>query len=371
MPNLFDPLTIGTLTIRNHMMRSATAERVADPIDGTPSSAMKCMYTNLAKGGIGLIVTGHAYVERIGKGHPEMASIATDDVIPAWRDVITPAQEAGARVIMQINHCGASCDPAVTPHPISPSGIATNAIVQPQAMTTEDLARIIKAFGQAARRACEAGFDGVQIHGAHGYLLNQFLTPLTYPNPTFLLDSTMSTDTERRCRILKAVIKEIRCQVGDEFPVWIKLGVAGKTESGLDINEGAKIAYACSGYGVDCIELSHALGIPENIDERADIAFLPFGERVRSAVGDDFPLALVHTFRTRAQMQSVLDRGIVQMISICRPLIAEPDLPNKLRVDPSYDHACVRCGQCWPKEENMGVACYNKAVKCKLDKSKK
>lgn len=366
MPDLFAPLTIGTLNIRNHLMRSATAERVADPLNGTPTPRMRHIYSQLAEGGIGLIVTGHAYVERLGKGHPEMASIATDDVIPAWRDIITPAQNAGARVMMQINHCGASCDPTVTPHPLSPAGIPTNASVEPQAMTAGDLERIITAFGQAARRAREAGLDGVQIHGAHGYLINQFLTPLTYPNPNFLLDGTASNDTDRRNLIVKAVIEEIRQQVGNDFPVWIKLGVAGRAESGLDITVGAKITRACSTFGVDCIELSHALGFPEDIDQRGDVAFLPFAKAARSAVGNHFPLALVHNFRTRAQMQSVLDSNLVQMVSLCRPLIAEPDFPNKLRTNPDYEHVCVRCGQCWPKEENMGSACYNQTVKNKL-----
>ena len=366
MPELFDPVTIGNLTIRNHLMRSATAERAANPEDGSPSERMKEIYTNLADGGIGLIVTGHAYIERQGKAHPEMASIATDDVISAWRDVISPAQQAGAKVMLQVNHCGASCDPEVTPHPLSPAGVATNQLVQPHPMTAADFERIIVAFGQAGRRAMEAGFDGVQIHGAHGYLLNQFLCPKTNPEPTFLLDDTESVNVERRANILKGVIKEMRCQVGNDFPIWIKLGVAGHTESGLDLEEGTRIAQACSRYGVDCIELSHALGIPEEIDQRADVAFLPFAEAARPVVGDDFPLALVHNIRTCAQMQTLLDRGTVQMISICRPLIAEPDLPNKLRTNPDYQHACTRCGQCWPDPPNYGVACYNEAVQRKL-----
>jgi 2,4-dienoyl-CoA reductase-like NADH-dependent reductase (Old Yellow Enzyme family) len=370
MPNLFDPVTIGTMIIRNHLMRSATAERMADPQDGTPTEGMQRMYSNLAEGGIGLIVTGHAYIERQGKAHPEMASIATDEVIPAWRDVIIPAQKAGARMMLQVNHCGASCDPNVTPYPVSPAGVPTNDLVTPQPMTNADLDRIVTAFGQAAKRARGAGFDGVQIHGAHGYLLNQFLCPFTYPDPSFFLDGVEATATERRCKILKAVIEEMRSQVGNDYPLWIKLGVAGRTESGMTLEEGAQIAEACSRYGVDCIELSHALGIPEEIDQHADVTFLPFAEVIRPAVGDDFPLALVHSFRTRAQMQSILDRGTVQMVSMCRPLVAEPDLPIKLRTNPEYEHACVRCGLCWPKPPQSGVACYNKAVQRKLAENK-
>ena len=122
---LFEPITIGNLTLRNRVMRSATAERLADPDTGAPLPKLADLYADLARGGVGLIVTGHAYVERTGKAHPEMSSIATDDVIPAWRETIRPAQEAGARIMMQINHCGSGCDPTITPHPISPSGVTS------------------------------------------------------------------------------------------------------------------------------------------------------------------------------------------------------------------------------------------------------
>ena len=370
MSTLFEPITIGSLTIRNHLMRSATAERLADPVTGAPTKEMKRMYIQLAEGGIGLIVTGHAYVELQGKAHPEMASIASDDVISKWQEVIRPAQQAGAKVMLQINHSGASCDPKINPKPLSPSGVPTNKMVNPAAMTSADLDRIIVAFGQAAHRAKEAGFDGVQIHGAHGYLINQFLCPMTYPEPSFLVRDSAATKTEQRSKILEAVIKEIRNQVGKNFPVWIKLGVAGNQESGMDLMEGTRIALACSQYGVDCMELSHALGTPEEIDQRADMAYLPFAKAVRTSLGKEFPLALVHTFRKRAHMQDLLDKGTVQMISLCRPLIAEPDLPNKLRTMPSYEHKCVRCGQCWPKPPKYGVACYNEAVQRKLAQQK-
>ena len=331
MSGLFEPVSVGRLALRNRIMRSATAERVAHPENGKPSPRQGDMYTALAQGGVGLIVTGHAYVERGGQAHPEMASIASDDVIPAWRELIRPAQEAGARLMMQINHSGANCDPIVTPHPLSPSGVATNKLVTPGVMSEEDVWRIVQSFGQAARRAREAGFDGVQIHGAHGYLVTQFLTPQTNQ-----CDDAWGGDAERRFAFLRAIIEQMRRQVGDDYPIWIKLGVAGREESQLAIAEGARIAAACTGYGVDCIEISHALGEPEDIDKRQEAPYRPWAEAVRQAVGDDFPLALVNGFRTRAGMEAVLDNDLVQMVSLCRPLIAEPDLPNKLRENSHY-----------------------------------
>ncbi|MCP4543546.1 MAG: NADH:flavin oxidoreductase [Chloroflexi bacterium] len=357
MSNLFESATVGRLTLRSRIMRSATAERVAHPESGEPHTKQGEMYTALAEGGVGLIVTGHAYVEHGGRAHPEMASIASDDVISVWRDLIRPAQAAGARLMMQINHGGASCDPAVTPQPLSPSGVVTNESVTPCAMSEEDVRRIAQSFGQAARRVREAGFDGVQIHGAHGYLVSQFLTPMTN-----LREDAWGGDAERRFAFLHTIVEQVRCQVGDDYPVWIKLGVAGRDDTHLTIAEGARIAAACVDCGVDCIEISNALGTPKDIDERQEAPYHPWAKAVRQAVGDDFPLALVNGFRTRASMQAVLDNDLVQMVSLCRPLIAEPNLPNTLRENSDYEHACTRCDQCWPKESGMGSACYNAGV---------
>jgi len=365
---LFDPITVGTMTIPNRFVRSATAERMADPDSGTPLPKLKDTYLALALGGVGLIVTGHAYVDRGGKAHPEMASIADDQVIPAWRETVRPAQEAGARVIMQINHCGSGCDPAVTPQPLSPSGVQTADGAVPRAMTEGEIAHVIRAFGQAARRAREAGLDGVQIHGAHGYLVTQFLSALTNRREDDnRRDDAWGGDPARRRAFLDAVIDEIRGQVGSDYPLWIKLGVAGKAESGLPLAEGARVAAAYATRGVDCVEVSHAIGIPEAIDVSQEAAFRPLAEGVREAVGPEVPLALVYGFATRAGMEAVLAGGLVQMVSLCRPLIAEPDLPQKLREVAGYRAACVRCGKCWPEALGEGIACRNAAVQRKLN----
>jgi 2,4-dienoyl-CoA reductase-like NADH-dependent reductase (Old Yellow Enzyme family) len=365
---LYDPITVGSLTLPNRIMRSATAERMADPDSGTPLPALQDAYLALARGGVGLIVTGHAYVDRGGKGHPEMASIADDTLIPVWRETVRPAQEAGARVMMQINHCGSGCDPAVTPQPLSPSGVQTAEGAVPRAMTEPEIQHVLRAFGQAARRAREAGLDGVQIHGAHGYLVSQFLSPMTnVRGGEGRRGDAWGGDPARRRAFLDALIDEIRAQVGPDYPLWIKLGVAGRAESGLSLAEGARVAAACAARGVDCVEVSHAIGIPEGIDAKQEAAFRPWAEGVREAVEETYPLAVVSGFSTRAGMEAVLTGGLVQMVSLCRPLIAEPDLPQKLRQVAGYQAACTRCGKCWPRSLGKGMACYNTAVQRKLN----
>ena len=357
MPGLFDPITIGSLRLRNRIMRSATAECMADPDSGAPLARLGALYRALAEGGVGLIVTGHAYVARSGKAHPEMSSIASDHVIPAWREVIHGAQDAGARVMIQINHGGAQVDPVVTPQPLSPSGLARNDLLMPRAMTEDDIQGLVIAYGQAARRAREAGFDGVQIHGAHGYLITQFLSPATN-----VRQDRWGGSFERRLTFLKEVAAVVRRQVGDDYPVWIKLGVAGSGNRGLTIPGGAAVARACATYGIDCIEISHAAGIPEELDRKREAAFLPMAQAVREAVGPHFPLALVYGFRSRSVMVEVLASDVVQLISMSRPLIAEPDLPNKLGAGATGRALCLSCNRCFPRVLGEGVACRNPEV---------
>jgi len=361
MPGLFDLISVGSLQLRNRIMRSATAERMSDPQTRAPLPSLGALYRTLAEGGVALIVTGHAYVARSGKAHPEMSSIANDEVIPAWREAIGPAQEAGARVMMQINHGGAQVDPAVTPEPLSPSGLAISDLITPRTMTHAEILGLVTAYGQAARRAREAGCDGVQIHAAHGYLISQFLSPATN-----LRQDQWGGSPQKRLSFLREVAAEIRRQVGDDYPVWVKLGVAGSKGQGLTLVAGTQAAKACTAMDIDCIEISHAGGIPEDIDKRHEAAFLPMGQAVREAVGPGFPLALVYQFRSRAVMEEVLASQVVQIISLCRPLIAEPDLPNKLRSGASDRALCMSCDRCFPKESDEGVACRNPEVQERL-----
>ena len=362
MTKLFEPISVGALTLRNRMIRSATAERMADPDTGVPLPSLTELYRELAEGGIGLLVTGHVYVARGGKAHPEMAALDDDSLVPIWRDVIRPAQDAGAKVMAQINHSGANCDPAITPDAMSPSGGATNELTtNPGVMTEADVLHAATAFGQAARRARQAGFDGVQIHGAHGYLVCQFVTPATN-----LRTDRFGGDAERRLAFLRLVIDEVREQVGVDYPVWIKLGVAGSEASGLSLEQGVQAALVCAESGVDAIELSHGWGAPMWAEDAGEPPFLRMAEAVRSAVGPDYPLALVNGFRNLDVMQSVLDSGAADIISLCRPLIVEPYLPRKLRDGVSDRASCASCSQCWPKRAGEGVACHNRSVQRRL-----
>ena len=192
-------------------------------------------------------------------------------------------------------------------------------------------------------------------------ITTQFLTPATNRR-----SDRWGGDSERRLAFLGAVAAEVRRQVGADYPVWIKLGVAGKEEDGLTLAEGAGAAALCVEAGIDAIEISHGLGVPAWTKEAPEPPYLAMAEAVRAAVGPDYPLALVNGFRNLDVMQNVLDSDLVQIISLCRPLIVEPDLPRKLRDGLSDRASCARCSQCWPNELGEGIACHNRSVQKRL-----
>jgi 2,4-dienoyl-CoA reductase-like NADH-dependent reductase (Old Yellow Enzyme family) len=178
MSILFTPGNIGTLTLPNRLIRSATAERMADN-DGCPQPQLKRFYQELVRGDVGLIITGHMYVHPSGKAHPEMTGIYADELIPSLAELADTVHREGGRIAVQINHGGMQCGVDAVAETIAPSAINAPFLEQPaREMTPDEIMRMVDAYGQAARRAKEAGFDAIQLHAAHdGYLISQFLSP--------------------------------------------------------------------------------------------------------------------------------------------------------------------------------------------------
>jgi 2,4-dienoyl-CoA reductase-like NADH-dependent reductase (Old Yellow Enzyme family) len=363
MSMALQPARVGRLELRNRIVRSATAERLAAPQTGAPLPGLADQYLALARGGVAVIVTGHTYVHRRGKVNAWMASSADDSVVSAWRQAIGPAQQAGARVIMQLNFAGAATDPQTTPDPLSPSGVPVAPGRRSEAMSEAQIQMVLAAFAQAARRAREAGCDGIQLHAAHGYAACQFLTPSTNTR-----DDAWGGDAPRRRAFLLAMIAAVRAQVGPDYPLWLKLGVAGSGSSGLRAAEGAAAAAAAAAAGVDCIEISHGLGRPEQLDQRHEAEYGPLAASVRAQVAADYPLALVSGFRSLSGMEQVLGGGLVQLVSLCRPLIAEPDLVRRLEADGGYTALCTRCDRCRPTPPHVTVECRNLQVLARRDR---
>lgn len=357
MSLLFTPCHIGSLQTSNRLVRSATAERMADS-DGRPLPPLTKLYEELARGGVGLIITGHMYVHPSGKAHDEMTGIYMDDLIPDLAKLAQAVHALGGRIVPQINHGGMNSVAESVSDPIAPSAIDQPFLTRPaREMTPLEVDTAIQAFADAARRCQEAGFDGVQIHAAHGYLISQFLSPFVNRRT----DQWGGT-AEKRMRFLREVSSAVREQVGDEYPVLIKLGMMDGVEGGLSSEEGAGVVAALAGMGIDAVEISGGLGGKKVVNVRKGIRsedregyFSPLAQEARPHT--ELPIILVGGFRSRSVMERVLADGHADFVSLCRPLISEPDLPSQFKLGLKEKSRCLSANNCWAKGAGEGIAC--------------
>ncbi len=353
---LFTPGTFGTLTLTNRLVRSATAERMADD-KGRPRPELAQLYRNLARGGVGLIITGHMYIHPAGKCHPEMMGLDDDALVPGLAELVEAVHREGGKIAVQINHGGMQCSRETVVGTVAPSAVDAPFLPQPaRAMTPDEIEAAIDAYAQAARRAQAAGFDAVQLHGAHGYLINQFLSPFVNRRT-----DAWGGDLANRMRFLRAVCAAVRAQVGPDYPLFIKLGMVDGVEGGLTLDESVQVVASLADMGLDAVEVSGGItgGVIQNsrpaIRAAGDEAYFRAFARAARAV-TSLSLMLVGGFRSRQVIDEVLDAGDADFISLCRPLITEPDFPRRLQQGQARS-ACISGNRCWPKEMVAGIAC--------------
>jgi 2,4-dienoyl-CoA reductase-like NADH-dependent reductase (Old Yellow Enzyme family) len=358
--NLFSPVKIGNLELKNRLVRSATAEHLASEPVGRATPALAALYGELARGGVGLLITGHTYVAPGGKAHPEMLGAHCDELIPGLRTLVDAVHAEGGRIALQISHGGRQCDEQSVPEAVAPSAVPMPAGPTPREMSAAEVIATIDAFGQAARRAKLAGMDAVQVHAAHGYLISEFLSPHTNRRT-----DAWGGDFERRLCFLASVCEAVRGQVGREYPVFVKLGMMDNIDQvpdGLTAEDGARIVARLAGFGLDAVEISGAYDGPIRFNVRMGIGskvpeayFRPLARRAKAAT--HLPVMLVGGLRSRAVMDDMLAMGDADLVSLCRPLIREPDLPNRLRTGEATVAACISGGRCWPKGIGQGIRC--------------
>ena len=355
MSALFSTAKIGTLELPNRMIRSATAECMASDDDGTPREQLKAMWVALAKGGVGLIVTGHMYVHPSGKAHPEMTGIFSDEHVPGLRNCVEAVHAAGGKIAAQISHGGMKCSKECVDEAIAPSAIDDDSLAhRPRAMTEAEIEMLIDAFGQAARRAREAGFDAVQIHAAHGYLINQFISPFTNRR-----EDPWGVDQDGRTRFLREVVQAVRKEVGPDYPVFIKFGMRDGKDGGLTAEAGAEVVGLMAAMGLDGVEISggvHENSIRKGIKSPAREAyFRPLVQLAREKT--DLPLILVGGMRSKPVMEEVLSSGDADFVALCRPLICEPDFPNRMKTGEQQVSSCISAINCWAEKPGDGISC--------------
>jgi len=347
MSILFDPIQINGMKITNRFVRSATNDRRAD-LNGKVTDLLIDWYATLAAGGVGLIVTGHAYVTPNGKASPTMLGVYDESLVPGLKRLVDAVHAHDAKIALQINHAGRQTAAATLGEtPVAPSAVF-NPVTQetPRALTGAEIDALIDAYAAGARRGVAAGFDGVQIHCAHGYLGSQFISPYTNRR-----QDAWGGSADKRMRFPLEVYRSVRKAVGTGYPVMIKLNSADFLEGGLTIEQSAQIAQALCKEGIDAVEISggmaesHDYVVKKNISTEADEAyFLPNARKFKERL--DVPLMLVGGLRTPALMERLVASGEADMISLCRPLIREPDLVNKWKHGERKKADCISCNGC-------------------------
>ncbi|NTV14397.1 MAG: NADH:flavin oxidoreductase [Desulfobulbaceae bacterium] len=356
---LFSATVINGMTLKNRLVRSATWEGMCAP-DGRPTAKLTDCYRNLARGGVGLIITGYTFVRPDGRQMPGKMGLHGDDFAAEMQELTSAVHAEGGKICLQLVHAGGQTDSAnAGGQPLAPSAVKVEQFPeQPRAMNFADIQSVIRAFREAARRAREYGFDAVQLHAAHGYLINQFLSPHT----NFRTDE-YGGSMENRSRFLREVHWEVREAVGPDYPVLVKLNGSDNLADGLDLDDACYAARRLDKDGIDAIEISGGTpasgpGAPirRHIDQAADEAYnLPLARAIKAAVS--CPVMVVGGFRSPEVCEAAL-RHDADYIAMARPFVREPDLANRWRAGNRARAACISCNGCFiPAFKEGGIYC--------------
>jgi 2,4-dienoyl-CoA reductase-like NADH-dependent reductase (Old Yellow Enzyme family) len=332
MSCLFQPIDIGPVTVKNRFVRSATGEWMADK-EGIIQDRIIPMYERISAGGVGLIITGHMYIHKDWPCHPRQTGIWSDKHLEGLRRMAEASRRNNTRAVVQINYVGR----------------------KPHEMTLDDIDKARDCFVAAAQRAIDAGFDGVQIHASHGYLLSCFLTPSENQRTDRYGDGP-----DGRRRLLLEVAELIVSRFASDNIVCCKLGCVDGRDNSLPLEETVETAKALEKLGLHALELSttiggeHAEPIKRGIDTVEKEAYLL---RETTAVKEavDIPVMQVGGLRTLSLMEQLVREHKCDMISLCRPFLREPGIVNAFRDGTSKRCACISCNKCLSRHGSICV----------------
>jgi 2,4-dienoyl-CoA reductase-like NADH-dependent reductase (Old Yellow Enzyme family) len=403
---LFTPIRIGTLTLPGRLFKTATAETRATG-DGHVTQDVIDFYLPIARGGTPLIITGNVYVSLEGKSAPRQLGADHDDKIPGLDGLVRAVHAEGAKFFAQLNHCGRQ----LVPRFVGSAGAVSASNVRelmtgtrPRALTVTEIRRVVDEFAAAALRCKRAGFDGVQMHAANGYLLSQFLTPHTNRR----IDE-YGGSLENRTRFVREVLLAIRARVGPGFPVILKLNGSDDLplRHGLKTPELVEIAALMEREGADAVEITvghYESGFPmvhgtfdlclRNMVDgalrhvppfrrwfyRSFRPLIAFGSNLLWSAREGFnldyalrfkarlsiPVICVGGFRTRAAMEAAIAQGRCDAVSAGRAFIADPYLFRHLR-DDTPGPVCVDCNACIGHLGAQPADCYHPVVRAQKD----
>lgn len=355
MADLFDPLSLPCgRTLPNRIAKAAMEENMADQTAGlgqVPGDALVNLYSAWADGGAGMIITGNVMVDPTALTGPggvvlEGDTLADPQVRERFSNWAAAGKAGGAAMIMQISHPGRQIYAAQGTEAVSASDSRldmgreslSNMFAPARAMTDDEIRGLIRRFGETALAAKSAGFDGVEVHGAHGYLLAQFLSPLTNRR-----DDDWGGSLENRARLLLEVVRTIRDRVGEDFILGVKLNSADFQKGGFDVGDATQVVDWLGAEAVDFVEISggtyeSAAMMGDSQDGRIsqstvarEAFFLEFAEQIATAA--TMPLMVTGGITRRDTIEQALATDAIDLVGIARALIVTPDLPNRWKAD--------------------------------------
>ncbi len=355
---LFEPTRIGTMELKNRLVGAAMNSRLAEP-GGYVSQRIVNHYVRRAQGGVGLIVVADGGVSLIHvNGHTQLR-IADDSFIPGLAKLARGMKENGAKTAIQLQHAGWRTGRWVgLSQAVGPTALTSRELVEAtRALTVDEIKVVVRQFAQAARRAREAGFDSVEIHGGHGYLVSLFLSPYTNWR-----QDEYGGDMQRRARLSLEIVTAIRQEVGRDYPIIFRISADEFVEGGLTLRETGVISQWLEEAGVDCISVSGGTegrtpwSVPCMLVPRGHM--VPLAAAIKEVVS--VPVMAVGRINTAAMAEGILEQGKADLIALGRPLLADPDWPRKAMEDKEGEiRKCIYCNSCHrdPPPEGYPIMC--------------
>lgn len=327
--------------VKNRLAKAAMSEQLGD-LSGAPTADLERAYGRWAAGGVGLLITGNVMIDRRSLGEPRNVVVEDERDLPALARWAGAAKAHDTTAIVQINHPGRQTPTGLSSRVVAPSAVPLayrGAFPRPRALEGDEITELVARYAETARIVCEAGFDGIQLHGAHGYLISQFLSPRVN-----LREDEWGGDAERRRRFLLEIVRAVRAAIGAQRILSVKLNSADFQRGGFSEEESLEVIRMLDDEGVDLLEISGGTyeapamsGTQAESTNAREAYFLEFAERVRAVA--QLPLMVTGGFRSGRAMTEALAGGATDVIGLARPLALEPDLPAALLRDPDATRA--------------------------------
>jgi 2,4-dienoyl-CoA reductase-like NADH-dependent reductase (Old Yellow Enzyme family) len=318
--------------VNNRFLKSAMSEILGSG-NHAPTKELINVYSRWAEGETGILVTGNVMIDKTALGEPRNVVVENRDNLDLLKEWADAGKKRGNHIFVQLNHPGKQSPKNLSPKPVAPSAIPLGKglekfFVSPRALEDEEIYEIINRFANSAEIVKEAGFTGVQIHAAHGYLVSQFLSPLHNQRK-----DKWGGNVENRMRFLIEIYKAIRERVGDDYPVSVKINSADFRNGGFTEDEALKVFKKLDELGIDLIELSGGsyespVMTGKNMKSDNEAYFIDIAKKVKKELKT--PIAVTGGFRTSSAMEDAIKSGKTDFIGIGRPIAVDPDLSKKI-----------------------------------------